>query len=131
MMQSKGTSLFAQILQLVNRNQFAAAVRSYNGDRYVKGFPTWDHFVSMLFCHLTQAKSLREISAGLRSSLGKLSHMGVVRRPFIRRSPTPMDTGTGGSTSAYSSTFWRLPAAAGTGNGKYASRASSIVSTPR
>lgn len=31
-MQSKGTSLFAQILQLVNRNQFAVAVRSYNGD---------------------------------------------------------------------------------------------------
>ena len=81
-MQSKGTSLFAQILQLVNRNQFAVAVRSYNGDRYVKGFPTWDHFVSMLFCHLAQAKSMREISAGLRSSLGKLSHMGVRKAPI-------------------------------------------------
>jgi hypothetical protein len=66
----------------VNRNQFAVAVRSYNGDRYVKGFPTWDHFVSMLFCHLAQAKSLREISAGLRSSLGKLSHMGVRKAPI-------------------------------------------------
>jgi hypothetical protein len=81
-MQSKGTSLFAQILQLVNRNQFAVAVRSYTGDRYVKGFPTWDHFVSMLFCHLAQAKSLREISAGLRSSLGKLSPMGVRKAPI-------------------------------------------------
>lgn len=73
-MQSKGTSLFAQILQLIDRYKFRTAVQLYKGDRHVKGFPTWDHFVSMLFCHLAQAKSLREISTGLKSSLGKLSH---------------------------------------------------------
>ena len=80
-MQSKGTSLFAQILQLIDRYKFSTAVRLYKGDRHVKGFPTWDHFVSMLFCQLAQAKSLREISTGLKSSLGKLSHMGVRKAP--------------------------------------------------
>jgi len=40
-MEPTGTSPFAQILHLVNRNQFAVAVRSYGDDRDVKGFPKW------------------------------------------------------------------------------------------
>jgi len=32
---------------------------------------------SLLFCHIGQAKSLREISGGLASAEGKLRHLGV------------------------------------------------------
>jgi hypothetical protein len=35
----------------------------------------------MLFCQLAQAKSLREISGGLASALGKLRHLGVSSTP--------------------------------------------------
>jgi hypothetical protein len=35
----------------------------------------------MLFCHLAQAKSLREICNGLRCCLGKLTHLGIFGTP--------------------------------------------------
>ncbi|MGD2089328.1 MAG: IS4 family transposase [Candidatus Aminicenantes bacterium] len=41
----------------------------------------WTHFVSMLFCHLAQAKSLREICNGLKCCLGKLVHLGIDKSP--------------------------------------------------
>ncbi len=80
-MQTKGTSLFAQMLQYFDRAAFAKVVRQYGGDKAVKGFTTWDQFVSMLFCHLAKAQSLREICGGLKSCLGKLSHLGVRTSP--------------------------------------------------
>lgn len=80
-MQSKGISLFAQMLQYFDRAEFARIVRKHQGDKGAKGFTTWDQFVSMLFCHLAKAQSLREICGGLKSCLGKLSHLGVKRSP--------------------------------------------------
>lgn len=80
-MQSKGTSLFAQMLQYFNRSEFRTVVRKFGGDKAVKGFTTWDQFVSMLFCHLARAQSLREICGGLKSCLGKLSHIGMKNPP--------------------------------------------------
>ena len=38
-------------------------------------------FVAMLFCHLAQARSLREICNGLAASEGKLKHVGVPTAP--------------------------------------------------
>ena len=35
----------------------------------------------MMFCQLAQAKSLREIEAGLRSCEGKLRHLGLSKAP--------------------------------------------------
>jgi hypothetical protein len=80
-MQSKGISLFGQMLQFFDRPKFAKIVSRYQGDKAVKGFGTWGQFVSMLFCHFARANSLREISGGLQSCLGKLSHLGVTRSP--------------------------------------------------
>jgi hypothetical protein len=80
-MQSKGTSIFSQMLQLFNRNDFSSAVRQFHGDKGAKGFRCWDQFVAMLFCHLAKAQSLREISGGLKSCLGKLSHLGIRQAP--------------------------------------------------
>lgn len=71
------TSLFAQLLQLVPRPAFARLVRHTKADRYCKSFTTWQQCVAMLYLHFAQAKSLREISDGLRSCGGKLSHLGI------------------------------------------------------
>jgi len=75
------TNLFSQIVHLVPRLTFAQLVNQTQAERYAKGFSSWDQFVSMLFCQLAQAKSLREISDGLAVSCGKLSHLGLSEAP--------------------------------------------------
>ena len=77
----RSCSLFGQLLRLFSRPDFEAAVRRSGGDRYVKRLSCWDQFVSMLFCQLAQAHSLREICGGLRCCLGKLNHLGVAAAP--------------------------------------------------
>lgn len=74
-------SLFCQILSLIDKHQFQHIANQYDSDKGSKGFSTWNQFVSMLFCHLAQAKSLREISYGLKSAGGRLSHLGISSAP--------------------------------------------------
>ena len=74
-------SLFSQLVSLFNRQRFYELVYRHRSERYAKGFSSWDQFVAMLFCQLAQAKSLREISGGLASALGKLRHLGVKAAP--------------------------------------------------
>jgi hypothetical protein len=74
-------SLFSQLIALFNRSRFYELVYRHQAERYTKGFSCWDQFVAMLFCHIGQAKSLREISGGLASAQGKLLHLGVKSAP--------------------------------------------------
>jgi hypothetical protein len=74
-------SIFTQILGLVNRNSFEKIVRSHKAEKGMKGFTCWSQFVSMLFCQLGAANSLREISGGLATALGRLKHLGLSRAP--------------------------------------------------
>ena len=74
-------SLFSQILSLFQRSDFARHVRELKTEHRAKGFSSWDQFVGMLFCQLAQARSLREISDGLRSCEGKLKHLGLAQEP--------------------------------------------------
>ena len=75
------TSLFAQLLQLLPKSDFVRLVRETQAERHSKGFASWDQCVAMLFCQLAQATSLREISDGLRTTCGKLNHLGVSAAP--------------------------------------------------
>lgn len=74
-------SCFAQVLSLVDRNDFARAVRRHDAERGSKGFSCWDQFVSMVFCQLGGANSLREIHGGLATALGKVVHLGMKEAP--------------------------------------------------
>ena len=74
-------SLFSQVLNLFPRTEFQQAVLHHRAERHSKGFSCWDQFVAMLFCQLAQARSLREISHGLASSVGKLRHLGIDTAP--------------------------------------------------
>ena len=74
-------SLFSQLLQLVDRNDFDRLVKKHNTDKFTKGINSWTHLVSMLFCHLAKSTSVREISDGLRSAAGNLNHLGVGKSP--------------------------------------------------
>ncbi len=59
------SSLFSQVLSLVDRMDFHKLVLKHDAERHAKGYSSWAHFVAMLFCQLAQAKSIREICGGL------------------------------------------------------------------
>ena len=80
-MSIRTASLFSQILSLISRHEFARHVNDLQANRHSKGFSCWDQFVAMIFCQLAQAKSLREISQGLRCCVGKLQHLGIREAP--------------------------------------------------
>lgn len=75
------SSIFSQLLQLFPRVEFQHLVTITQAERHAKGFPCWDQFVSMLFCQLGRAHSLREITGGLQSCEGKLKHLGMDSAP--------------------------------------------------
>ena len=73
--------MFSQLLQLFPRSEFQMMVKETRSERHARGFSSWSQFVSMLFCQLGHAFSLREISGGLRSCEGKLKHLGISAPP--------------------------------------------------
>ena len=75
------SSLFGQLLQLFPRHEFQRAVHDHRAEHGAKGFSSWDQFVSMLFCQVAQAHSLREICGGLDSCLGRVVHLGMRQAP--------------------------------------------------
>ena len=90
------SSMFSQLLKLFPRTEFQALVKRTHAERHARGFTCWGQFVAMLFCQLGRAHSLREICGGLRSSEGKLKHLGITARP-ARRWPMPTSIGRGSS----------------------------------
>lgn len=74
-------SLFSQVFQLIDRGTVKDIVKTHESDKHSKGINSWTHIVSMLFMHLANANSNRDISNGLRSATGNLSHLGVTRAP--------------------------------------------------
>lgn len=77
----KVASLFAQVLSLIDRKHFARSVIELEAEKGAKGFRCWEQLVSMLFCQLAGANSLREICGGLATALGKVKHLGILRLP--------------------------------------------------
>jgi Domain of unknown function (DUF4372)/Transposase DDE domain len=57
-------------------------VKKHAAERAAKGFTCWTQFVSMLFCQLGRADSLREICNGLGCCLGRLVHVGTTYAPL-------------------------------------------------
>ena len=82
-------SLFSQIVHIMPRHSFLQMVHECGAERHTKGFSSWTQYVSMLFCQLAQAKSLREISDGLSVTCGKLSHLGLQAALLRARFPMP------------------------------------------
>lgn len=74
-------TLFSQIIQKIDRSIFKKLVKEMQTDKGCKGFDSWTHLVSMLFCHFAKSTSVRDISNGLRSATGNLNHLGIVRAP--------------------------------------------------
>lgn len=74
-------SIFSQLLRFIPQSEFNEIVKKHGAERAAKGFRSWTHLVSMMFCHMAGAESLREITTGLQTCLGKLRHLGVKTPP--------------------------------------------------
>lgn len=74
-------TLFSQIISKLDRLKFAKLVKEKETDKHQKGFNSWTHLVSMLFCQFAKSQSVRDISNGLRSATGNLNHLGIERAP--------------------------------------------------
>lgn len=73
--------LFSQIIQKLDRLSFNKIVKERQTDKHSKGFNSWTHLVSMLFCQFAKSQSVRDISNGLRSATGNLNHLGINKAP--------------------------------------------------
>ena len=74
-------TLFSQIISKLDRSIFNKIVRKRQTDKHNKGFNSWTHLVSMLFCQFAKSQSVRDISNGLRSATGNLNHLGIQKAP--------------------------------------------------
>jgi len=74
-------TLFSQIISKLDRSVFNKMVRERQTDKHQKGFNSWTHLVSMLFCQFAKSQSVRDISNGLRSATGNLNHLGIQKAP--------------------------------------------------
>jgi hypothetical protein len=74
-------ALFAQIISKLDRSSFNKLVREKQTDKHNKGYNSWTHLVSMVFCQFAKSQSVRDISNGLRSATGNLNHLGINKAP--------------------------------------------------
>ncbi len=74
-------TLFSQIISKLDRSKFNKLVSSSYSDKHSKGYTSWTHLVSMLFCQFAKSQSVRDISNGLRSATGNLNHLGIQKAP--------------------------------------------------
>lgn len=74
-------TLLAQLLAYLPGEEIRKAAREAGSNKHSKGIDAWTHLVSMIFCHLSNAGSVRDISNGLRSMTGNVSHLGCKRAP--------------------------------------------------
>jgi hypothetical protein len=74
-------TLFGQIIQTLDRVTFNKLVSKHQTDKHSKGFNSWSHMISMLFCQFAKSQSVRDISNGLRSATGNLNHLGLSKSP--------------------------------------------------
>ncbi len=74
-------TLFSQIISKLDRSKFNRLIVEGNTDKHNKGFNSWTHLVSMLFCQFAKSQSVRDISNGLRSATGNLNHLGIQKAP--------------------------------------------------
>jgi hypothetical protein len=71
-----GRTVFSQLIEYAPNKEFQKCVGRYRGDSHLRDFSCWDQYLAMAFAQLTYRESLRDIEACLRSTSGKLYHMG-------------------------------------------------------
>lgn len=70
-------SIFAGLLKLVSRRQFAAAVERHDGEAYDKTFKAWDHLAVLVFAQLSRVDGLRALTTRWNAHAHHHYHLGA------------------------------------------------------
>ena len=73
--------VFPQFLRLLPRYEFQRIVNKYNGDYRAKRFKCWHQLACMMFAHIRQENSLRDIDIALNAHANKLYHISIPQCP--------------------------------------------------
>jgi len=76
-----GTSVFGQLISLIDSKIILSTTKTHQSDRYIKKFKTKDHLISMLFCSFAKCSSLREVSGAMLGLSGKTKHFHLNHIP--------------------------------------------------
>lgn len=76
-----GQHIFSQILTLSSKDSLSQVFKEIKANKWYKSITAWDHYVTMMFCVLSNCTSLREIVMGLEAFGGKLSHLNLNKVP--------------------------------------------------
>lgn len=74
---NEGRTVFAQILEGIDRTEFERCERKFPLARVTRRFSAYDHFASMIFAQLTHRQGLRDIEACLNARKDRLYHAGI------------------------------------------------------
>lgn len=69
--------IFRQLCQCLEQDHFEMLVKRYDGNKGIRSFSCWNFLLAMVWSHLTNRKSLRDIEISLRSHSDKLYRMGI------------------------------------------------------
>jgi hypothetical protein len=70
-------SIFASLLEPINRRQFQTVVDGLEADAYDKSFKSWDHLVALIYAQLSGAEGLRGLVAGFNANPHHHYHLGT------------------------------------------------------
>ena len=76
-----GQPIFAQLLSYVSHHKINQIAIGFKSDRYYKGFYTYEHLVTMLYCIFNRCTSLREVVTGLQAWEQRVKHLGINSHP--------------------------------------------------
>ncbi len=77
----RNSFILGQFLALLPRYEFQRIVNKYKGDYRTKHFKCWDQLACMIFAHIRQERSLRDIDVALNAHASKLYHTGIQQCP--------------------------------------------------
>jgi putative transposase len=77
--------VLGSLLKALSRRRFAAIVERHKGDRYINGFSSWDHLVTLISAQLGGLSNLREIQAVWNAQAAHHYHLGsgAIRRSTL------------------------------------------------
>ena len=79
-----GATVFSQLMERIDHNEFHRIVKKHLPSRRRMPFSCWDQFLCMAFAQLADRESLRDIEASLRALGSRLYHAGI--RSTVSRS---------------------------------------------
>lgn len=81
---NKNKYVFAQLIEILDKDKFSHLVDKYNGNWNVKSFMCWNQLPALMFGLLSNRESLRDIVVTLEAHHTQYYHLGMARNPIVK-----------------------------------------------